>query len=107
MHRDGRVLIGSGGRGEQRDALLGSAELGVREHDPIGQQVAELGVRPALNDESGDQVQVGARVDVMRDAGGDDGEDGSGAFAADVEPGEEPVLAAEDEATELALSTVM
>ncbi len=62
---------------------------------------------PALDDELGDEVEVGARVDVVRDAGGDDGEDRGGALAADVEPGEEPVLATEDEPAQLALAAIV
>src|SRR4029077_7485226 len=52
-------------------------------------------------------VQVCARVDVVRDARGDDRENVGRAFSAAVEPGEEPVLATENEAPELALASVV
>lgn len=64
--------------------------------DPIGQEIAQLFLRPALNDELRDEVQVGARVHVVRDARGDDRQDGGDPLAAIVEPGEQPVLPAED-----------
>jgi hypothetical protein len=38
-------------------------------------------------------MEIGTRVDVVLDAGRDDRQDGGGALAADVEPGEQPVLA--------------
>lgn len=79
----------------------------MRYHDAIRQQVAELGVRPSLDDEPRDKMQVGARVDLVRNAGGDHRENGSGAFAAVVEPGEEPVLTTEDETAKLPLASVL
>jgi hypothetical protein len=79
----------------------------VSDQDPIREQLAELGLRPALDDEPGDEMQIRTRVDVVRDAGRDDREDGRGALAADVEPGEEPVSSAEDQPPELALATTM
>src|ERR1041384_6262843 len=60
-----------------------------------------------MHNELGDEVQVGTRVELVRDAGGNDGEDGSGAFAAAVEPGEEPIFATEDQSTQLTLSAVV
>jgi len=39
-------------------------------------------------------MQVGARVDVVRNAGGDDREDMSGALPAFIEPRKEPILTA-------------
>jgi hypothetical protein len=60
----------------------------VRDEHPIRKQVPQSRVGPALDYEPSDKVEVRAWVDVVGDAGGDDGEDGRGAFAADVEPGE-------------------
>ena len=74
------------------------------DNDPIGQQLAQLPLRPTTDDEARDQVEVGAWVDVVCDAGRDDRQDGGGALAAEVEPGEQPVLAADDEAAQLALA---
>ena len=79
----------------------------MSDQDPIGEQFAELGLRPATDDEAGDEMQIGTRVDVVRDASRDDLEDGRGALAADVEPGEEPVSSAEDQPPELALATIV
>jgi len=58
----------------------------VRDEYSIREQVPQLRVGPALDDEPSDEMKVGAWVDVVGDAGGDDGEDGRGALAADVEP---------------------
>ncbi len=62
-----------------------------REH-AIGQEVAEIFLREAVHDELGHEVQIGARIDIVRDAGGDDAEDGRGALAADIAPREEQFL---------------
>jgi hypothetical protein len=67
----------------------------VSSEHAIGQEVAELFLRESVHDELGHEVQVGARIDLMSDAGGDDAKDGSGALAANVEPGEEPIVATE------------
>jgi hypothetical protein len=64
-------------------------------------------LRPALHDEFGDEVQVGARVDVVRDARGDDTQYRRGALSALVHPGEKPVLPAENEPAQLALTALM
>jgi len=58
-------------------------------------------------DELRDHMQVGARVDVVRDARRDDREDVRGPLTADVEPGEQPVPSAEDQSSELALAAIM
>jgi hypothetical protein len=52
----------------------------------IGKQLAELALRPAVDQELRDKVKVRARVDAAGDAGGDDGEDVSGTLATDVAP---------------------
>lgn len=78
----------------------------AREH-AIGQKVAQLRLRPAWHDELRDDVQVRARVDVVRDAGRDDREDVCGPLAADVERGEEPVASAEHQSPQLALAAVV
>jgi hypothetical protein len=90
-----------------RSPLGRQRRVGVREQDLVGEQVAKPAVRPALDEEARDQVQIGARVDVVRDAGRDHGEDIGGAFAIDVKPGEERVLAAQDQPSQLALSVIV
>jgi hypothetical protein len=54
-----------------------------------------------------DLLQVGARVDVVRDARRDDRQDVARPLGAVVEPREEPVLAAEDETSQLAFATIV
>jgi hypothetical protein len=44
-------------------------------------EIADLIVRPSVNDALCHEMQVCARIDVMRDAGGDDAEDGRGTLA--------------------------
>lgn len=73
--------------GGQRSRLAGS-ELGVQGDDAIRQEVADPALRPASDDEARDQMEVGPRVDIVLDAGRDDRQDGGGALATDVEPGE-------------------
>jgi hypothetical protein len=63
----------------------------MRDGDAVGQQLAQLLVGPAAEDELGRDVQVGPGIEVVRDAGCDDGEDGGGAGSALVAPDEEPV----------------
>jgi hypothetical protein len=62
----------------------------------IGQQLAELVLRPSVHDAVNDLVQIGPRVDVVCNAGRDDGENGARPLGAIVEPCEEPVFATED-----------
>jgi hypothetical protein len=52
-------------------------------------------------------MEVGARVDVVRDAGGDDGENVRRALSTFIEPGEKPVASPEDKPPELALATIV
>ena len=75
--------------------------------DAVGQELAKAGLRPAVDDELRDGVQVGARVDLLRDAGAEDREDRRGALAAEIALDEEPVLPAEDEGSQLALDAVV
>lgn len=84
-----------------------AASSGCRATIPIRQEFAEPAMRPPGDDEARDHVEVGARIDVVLDAGRDDRQDGGGALAADVEPGEQPVLAADDQAAQLALAPVV
>jgi hypothetical protein len=79
----------------------------MRGDDPIGQELAQLSLRPAAHEQPRHQVEVGARVDVVGDAGCDDRQGGRGALAADVEPGEQPVLAAQNQWSELALEAIV
>ena len=60
-----------------------------------------------MHDELGHEVQVGARIEIVRDAGGDDAEDGRGALAADVAPGEEPIFATETKPSQLTLAAII
>lgn len=86
---------------------LTDEEVRVRIEDAIGEQLTKPLLRPALNDEARDEMEVGARVDVVSDACGDDREDGGGALAAEVEPREEPIFATEDQPSKLALATIV
>lgn len=79
----------------------------MSEGDPIWKQIAEPFLRKSVHDELGEEMQVGAWIEIVRDAGGDDAEDGCGAFAADVEPGEEPIFSAETEPAQLTLASVI
>jgi len=79
----------------------------MRDEHSIGQEVAQAALRPAMHNEHGHEMQVRARVDVVRDAGGDDGEDGSGALTAEVEPGKEPIFPAQDQPSELTLPAIV
>jgi hypothetical protein len=66
----------------------------MRGKHAVRKQLTELRVWPAVDNAMKHSMQVGARVDVVRDARRDDREDNGGAFGALVEPGEEPILAA-------------
>jgi hypothetical protein len=44
----------------------------MRDEHAVRQKLAQLGVGPSMHDSVNDLVQVGARVDVMRDARRDD-----------------------------------
>ena len=70
-------------------------------------RVPGLRLRPSVHDAVNNLVQVRARVDVVRDARRDDRQDVRGTFAAFVEPCEQPVLATDHQASELALSAVV
>jgi hypothetical protein len=52
---------------------ISDVELRVLHEHSVGQQVTELGLGPSVHDAVNHAVQIGARVDVVRDAGGDDG----------------------------------
>ena len=86
---------------------VADVQLRVRGEHAVGQQLAQLRLRPAVHDELRDEMQVGARVDVVRDAGADDRQDRRGALAAEVEPGEEPVPPSEDQPSQLALASIV
>ncbi len=74
---------------------------------PVGQQIAEFRLRPAVHDELGDEMEVGARIDVVRDAARDNRQDRGRSLATDVEPGKQPILSSQNKPTELALATIM
>jgi hypothetical protein len=73
----------------------------------VWQEVAQPALRPTMDNELGHEMQVRARVDVVRDAGGDDGEDGAGALTAEVEPGEEPIFPPKYKPSELSLAAIV
>ena len=79
-------------------------ELRVRDENAIRQEVAEPGLRPSVDDELRDEMEIGAWVDVVGDARRDDREDARGALAAEIEPREEPVFTTDHEPPELALA---
>lgn len=70
----------------------------MRAEHAVGQELAQLGVRPPLHDELRHEMEVCARIDVVRDASRDDAEDRSCPLASVIEPSEEPVLPSEDRA---------
>jgi hypothetical protein len=54
----------------------------MRGEDSIREEeFAKLGLGPAIDDEIGEQVEVGPRMHLMRDAACNNGEDGCGALA--------------------------
>jgi hypothetical protein len=75
---------------------LADVEFWMRGEHAIGQELAELLLWPTVHDELGHEVEVRARIDVVRDARRDNAEDRGGALSAAVEPGEEPVLPSEN-----------
>jgi hypothetical protein len=79
----------------------------MRGEHPIGEELAELGLRPSVHEELPYEMKVGARVDVVGDARRDDRQDIRRALGAFIEPCKEPVLPAEDEASQLALASVV
>ncbi len=87
--------------------VVADEERWLEREDAIGEELVEAGVSPTVDDELGDGVEVGARIDVVRDARRDDGEDARGTHRALVAPGEEPVFSAENETSELAFASVV
>ena len=79
----------------------------MREEHAIGQQLAEPCLRPSVHDAPNDEMKISARVDVVRNTRGNDGQDMAGALAALVEPREEPILATEDQPSQLPLAAVV
>jgi hypothetical protein len=82
-------------------------ELWMVRENSVGQQVTDLGLRPSVHNAVDDAVQVGARVEVVRDARGDNRQDIAGTLAAFIEPREEPVATTQYQASELTLSSVI
>jgi len=76
-------------------------------YDPVRQELADPSAGEAIHDSLRHDVQVGAWVDPMRDAGADDGQDHRRPLAAEIAVGEEPVLPAEHERSELALEPIV
>ena len=88
-------------------AIVGDKQGRVSDGEAVGEEIAELRLRPAPEEELGGQVQVGARVDAEGDAGRDDGQDCGGALTAEVYPSEEPVAATEHELPNLSLDAIV
>jgi hypothetical protein len=66
----------SGGGGER--GVIANVDVGMLREDPIGEESAQPALGPTGDDELGDDVEVGSRIDVVRDARPDDREDGGG-----------------------------
>jgi hypothetical protein len=81
-------------RGKRQRVGVSDEEVGMRGKHAVRKQLTALRVWPAVDNAMKHSMQVGARVDVVRDARRDDREDNGGAFGALVEPGEEPILSA-------------
>jgi hypothetical protein len=58
----GRQVADEGEQGTAEGARC-EEEVGMRDRQAVGQQLAELRLRPLVDDELRDQVEVGARVD--------------------------------------------
>lgn len=75
---------------------ISDVEVRMRSKHSVRKEVAKLGVRPSVHDALNNAMQVGAPVDVVRDAGGHDGQDIARALAALVKPCEEPIATTQD-----------
>jgi hypothetical protein len=84
------------GRGHGQRVRISDVQLWMLREHSVWQQVTQLRLRPSVHNAVNDQVQVGARVDVVRDACGDDREDIARALGAFVEPREEPIATTEN-----------
>jgi hypothetical protein len=93
--------------GRRRQQWIADVKLRMRGEDTIGEQIADVCLRPAVHDAPRDEMEIGARVHVVRDRGCDDREDVRGAFPSVVEPSEEPVPSAQNQATEFAFPPVV
>jgi hypothetical protein len=82
------MSVADDGRADQGGHRVGVADVQfvMRSEHSIGQEV----LRPTF--ELGHQVEIGTRVDVMRNASRNDREDGGGALGAEVEPREQPIM---------------
>jgi hypothetical protein len=58
----------------------------VLDDDAIGQQLAQSFLRPPVDEELRDEVEVGTGVDLVGDAGAHGSQDVRGALAADEDP---------------------
>src|SRR5258708_39209697 len=79
----------------------------MRGEDSIREEFAKLGLGPAIDDEIGEQVEVGPRIDLMRDAACNNGEDGCGALATHGVVGKEPVAPSKNEPAQLTLTSII
>src|SRR6185312_8212843 len=79
----------------------------MRVEHAIGQEVAKLRLWPSVHNAVNDAMEIGARVDVVGDTRRDDRQDVAGPLAALIEPCEQPIFAAQDQASELALAAIV
>lgn len=57
--------------GDRERVTIANVELRVGDKHAVGQELTKLCLRPSVHDAVNDLVQIRARVDVMRDTGGD------------------------------------
>ena len=77
-----------GRAGGRETGAVTDVEVGMVAEDAVRKEFAEPGVRPTVDDELGDEVEIGARIHIVGDASADDRKDGGGAFAPFVQPRE-------------------
>jgi len=87
------VRLVARGRGADGTRVVAGEDVGVGGDETIGQEVAKLALGPAL----GGEVQIGARIHAVCDAGADDGENVGRTLAAEIFPGKKPVTTTKDE----------
>lgn len=87
--------------------MVADEELRMSVEHAVRQQVAQARLRPAIDDASDDEMEVGARIHIVRDRRCDHGEDLRRTMTALIAPREEPVFAAENKAPQLALTAIV
>jgi hypothetical protein len=73
----------------------------------IREQLADACMWPATDDQFGDEVKVGARIDLVSDARSDDRQNGRSAFTASIEPREQPIFPADHQTPDLTFAPVV